>query len=176
MALPNWFFTLLPLALIGLAVIFFWISAKLKDQTGMPDGKIIYADGGRWGKPAQPLYDADLGLTGKPDYLVRKGQVLIPVEVKSTWAPPAPYESHKLQVAAYCLLVQAYYGKRPPYGLLRYRNRTFRVNFNQEIEKQVLDVLEEIRLLKEQDEACRSHNHPNRCARCGYRGICDQRL
>ncbi len=41
MALPNWFFTLLPLALIGLAVIFFWISAKLKDQTGMPDGKII---------------------------------------------------------------------------------------------------------------------------------------
>ncbi len=72
--------------------------------------------------------------------------------------------------------MQAYYGKRPPYGLLRYRNRTFRVNFNQEIENQVLDVLEEIRLLKEQDEACRSHNHPNRCARCGYRGICDQRL
>jgi CRISPR-associated exonuclease Cas4 len=176
MVLPNWFFTLLPLALIGLALIFFWISARLKGQSGIPDGRIIYTDTGRWGKPAQPLYDAELGLTGKPDYLIRKSQTIIPVEVKSAWAPPAPYESHKLQLAAYCLLVQSYYGKRPPYGLLRYRNRTFRINFNPEIEEQVLNVLEEIRLVKEQDEACRSHNHPNRCARCGYRSICDQRL
>jgi CRISPR-associated exonuclease Cas4 len=176
MVLPNWFFTLLPLVLIGLAILFFWISGMLKERTGMPDGKIIYADNGRWGKPVKPLYDAELGLTGKPDYLIRKKQTLIPVEIKSTWAPPAPYESHKLQVAAYCLLVQSYYGKRPPYGLLRYRNRTFRVNFNREIENRVLDVMEEIRLQKEQEEACRSHNHPNRCARCGYRTICNQRL
>lgn len=176
MALPGWFTTILPLALIALAVLFFWLSANLKERSGLPDGRIIYADSGRWGKPPQPLYDAELGLTGKPDYLIRKDQTIIPVEVKSTWAPPAPYESHRLQVAAYCLLVQAYYGKRPPYGLLRYRNRTFRVNYDADIENQVLEVLEEIRMLKEQDEAHRSHEHANRCARCGYRAICDQRL
>lgn len=176
MLLPHWFFTLLPLALIGLAMLFFWISGWLKGQTGLPDGKIIYADTGRWGKPAKPLYDAELGLTGKPDYLIRKNGIIIPVEVKSAWAPPAPYESHKLQLAAYCLLVQGYFGLRPPYGLLRYRNRTFRVVFSPELEEQVREVVEEIRLQKEQDEACRSHDHPNRCARCGYRGICDQRL
>lgn len=173
---PNWFFTLLPFLLIALALLFFWISAKLKRSTGMPDGRIIYADSGQWGKPVKPLYDTALGLTGKPDYLVRKHKTIIPVEVKSTWAPTVPYESHKLQLVAYCVLVESYYGRRPPYGLLRYRNRTFRVNFSEELEYQLLDILDEIRELKEQDEACRSHRQKNRCARCGYRYVCDQRL
>lgn len=142
----------------------------------MPEGRIIYADSGRWGKPAKPLYDAGLGLTGKPDYLIRKHHRIIPVEVKSSWAPTAPYDSHKLQLAAYCLLVQSYYGVRPPYGLLRYRNRTFRVNFSTELEEQVLDVLDEIRLQKEQEEVCRSHHQKKRCACCGFRYTCDQKL
>ncbi|MDK2980945.1 MAG: CRISPR-associated exonuclease Cas4 [Chloroflexota bacterium] len=173
---PSSFFILLPFLLIALALLFFWIASKLKRNTGMPEGRIIYADSGQWGKPVKPLYDAALGLTGKPDYLVRKRHTIIPVEVKSTWAPPVPYESHKLQLVAYCVLVESYYGKRPPYGLLRYRNRTFRVNFSEELEYQLLDVLDEIRAVKEQSEACRSHNQKNRCARCGYRYVCDQRL
>lgn len=174
--LPNWFFSLLPLGLIVLAILMFTISGKLKQRTGMPEGQIIYTDSNKWGKPAKPLYDSNLGLTGKPDYLIRKKNKIIPVEVKSTWAPTTPYDSHKLQLAAYCLLVQNYYGVRPPYGLLRYRNRTFRINFSTELEYQVLDILDEIRLQKEQDEVCRSHRQKNRCARCGYRNICNQRL
>lgn len=173
---PDWFFTLLPLFLIGLAILLFWISGILKNRSGMPEGKIIYKDSGQWGKPVKPLYDSSFGLTGKPDYLIRKKKLLIPVEVKSSWAPTVPYESHKIQLAAYCLLVQNYYGKRPPYGLLRYRNRTFRVNFTLELENQLLDVLGEIRQQKEQDEVCRSHAYKNRCVRCGFRSICDQRL
>jgi CRISPR-associated exonuclease Cas4 len=174
--IPSWFFNLLPLLLIVLALLFFWISSRLKRRTGMPDGRIIYADSGQWGKPAKPLYDADLGLTGKPDYLIRKRKTIIPVEVKSAWAPPVPYESHKLQLAAYCLLVESSFGQRPPYGLLRYRNRTFRINYSDELEGQLLDVLDEIREVKEQEEAGRSHHQKNRCARCGYRYVCDQRL
>lgn len=174
--LSDWILLLLSLGLVLLAILLFSISSKLKRETGMPEGQIIYKDTGKWGKPAKPLYDSDLGLTGKPDYLIRKRRQIIPVEVKSTWAPSKPYDSHKMQLAAYCLLVQNYYGIRPPYGLLRYRNRTFRINFNAELEEQVLDVLDNIRQQKEQDDVCRSHKQKNRCARCGYRNICDQRL
>lgn len=172
----NWFFVYLPFGLLLLAGLLFWISSKLKMRTGLPNGEIIYADHGKWGKPKKPLYDSNLGLTGKPDYLIRRKNTIIPVEVKSGWAPTVPYDSHKLQLAAYCLLVEGYYGVRPSYGLLRYRNRTFRVQFNKELENQVLDMLDEIRQQKEQDEVWRSHRHKRRCARCGYRNICDQRL
>ena len=102
--------------------------------------------------------------------------MMIPVEVKSSWAPRTPYDSHKLQLAAYCLLVERYYGIRPAYGLLRYRNRTFRMKFDRELEYQVLDLLDEIRQQKEQEEVWRSHQQKNRCSRCGFREKCDQRL
>ncbi len=173
---PIWFFPLLSILLILLGLLLMRAASKIKDQTGMPDGRIIYADPGKWKKPDKPLYDAALGLTGRPDYLIRKRNDIIPVEVKSSWAPSVPYDSHKLQLAAYCLLVQNYYGKRPPYGLLRYRNRTFRIIFSRQLENQVLDILDEIRQQKEQEEVFRSHNHKNRCLRCGFRYICNQRL
>ena len=170
------FFIYIPLGLILLAILFFWISARLKTRTGLPEGDIIYADHGKWGKPEKPMYDSRLGLTGKPDYLIRRRGTIIPVEVKSSYAPRVPYDSHQLQLAAYCLLVQSYYGKRPSYGLLRYRNRTFKVNYTNALENQVLDILDEIRQQKEQEEVWRSHNHKRRCARCGYRHVCDQRM
>jgi len=174
--IPGWFFTIIPLGLFLLALVLFWLSDRIKRWTGMPEGQIIYADPGKWGKPEKPLYDADLGLTGKPDYLIRKNKMIIPVEIKSTWAPSIPFDSHKLQLAAYCLLVKKYYGLRPPYGLLRYRNRTFKISFTLELENQITDILEMIRQQKEQEEVFRSHTHKNRCARCGFRSICNQHL
>jgi len=166
----------LGLILLVAAVIIYWLATRQRRESGVPTGRIIYADPGGWLRAEKPLYDPRTGLTGKPDYLVEQGDLIIPVEVKSTWAPTVPYESHKLQLVAYCVLVESYYGRRPPYGLLRYRNRTFRVNFSEELEYQLLDILDEIRELKEQNEACRSHRQKNRCARCGYRYVCDQRL
>jgi CRISPR-associated exonuclease Cas4 len=170
------FFLIIPAGLVLLALILFRISHILKKRTGLPDGDIIYTDHGKWGHPNKPLYDSNLGLTGKPDYIIRSKNTIIPVEVKSRWAPRVPFDSHKLQLAAYCLLVERYYGIRPPYGLLRYRNRTFRVKFNKELEFQVMDLLDEIRQQKEAEEVWRSHQQKNRCARCGYREKCDQRL
>lgn len=163
------------IALIG-AVLLMITSLIIRRRTGVPEGKIVYADPGLWGKAEKPLYDSALGLTGKPDYLVKKNDHFIPVEIKSIWAPPLPYASHRLQLGAYCLLVERALGQRPPYGLLRYRNRTFKIPFTDSFEEEVIEVLEDIRSHKDMDEVCRSHDHPNRCARCGFRDLCDQRL
>lgn len=162
--------------LLVLAVLAWLVSRALQRASGLPGGRITYADHGVRARPEKPLYDAALALTGKPDYLVTNEDGIIPMEVKSMWAPFSPYDSHLLQLGAYCLLVQKKHNRRPPYGLLRYRNRTFRIPFTPDLEQEVLDAVADIRSLKEREEIDRSHAQPNRCAGCAYRHICDQRL
>lgn len=167
---------LIVIVALAMAALLLLLSLILRRRAGLPEGRIVYADPGMWGKVEKPLYDSTLGLTGKPDYLVKNHNQVIPVEVKSMWAPREPYDSHRLQLGAYCLLVERSLGQRPLYGLLRYRNRTFRIPYTSSFEDEVIGILEDIRDHKDLEEVCRSHEHPNRCARCGYRNRCDQRL
>ncbi len=166
---------------IGFILLFFAIlvlvsAAHKKKSLGLPSGAIIYSDPGVLGKVEKPLYDAELGLTGKPDYVVERRGRLIPVEVKSGWAPEKPYDSHIMQLASYCFLLERNYKKRPPYGLLKYKNRTFSIRYTDELRQNVIDLVEEIRSQKEYGKPDRSHQNPNRCERCGFRFDCDQRL
>ncbi len=166
----------LSLILLLAAVYLLWRAGRERKSAGLPRGRILYNDTGMWNRVEKPLYDAMLALTGKPDYLVEQGGKLVPVEVKSGWAPTEPHHSHVLQLAAYCLLVDRSYGKRPPYGILKYRNRSFAVDYTPELENTLLDLLDEIRRQERKGEAARSHEQPGRCARCGYRKTCQQRL
>ena len=141
----NSLFILILTILVFLALVLFGISRLLAKRTGIPDGRIIYSDPGVWKKTQKPLYDAGIGLTGKPDYLIKMGSQIIPAEVKSAWAPHSPYDSHILQLAAYCVLVESTYGQRPLYGLLRYKNRTFKIKFTSDLEERVLEKIGVIR-------------------------------
>jgi CRISPR-associated exonuclease Cas4 len=157
-------------------------AATLKQRkAGLPGGRIIYTDTRAWGPVEKPLYDAGLGLTGKPDYLIEKGKHLIPVEVKSSRVPEIPYDSHIYQVAAYCLLVERTLGKRPPYGIIHYADRTgasrsFAIDYTARLETEVLDLIAEIRSHERSKQISRSHEEKNRCSRCGYKSICEERL
>jgi CRISPR-associated exonuclease Cas4 len=164
------------LLLLLVTLVLFWFAARKQKDAGLPLGRVIYADPGGWVKVEKPLYDSLYGLTGKPDYLVNSGGTIIPVEVKSIFAPTVPYDSHLFQLAAYCLLVERSMGKRPPHGFIKYRNRTIEVDYNSELENSLLDVIKNIRLSERAEEVDRSHEEANRCARCGFRSICDQRL
>ena len=164
------------LALFLLAVIFFWQSARQRRSAGLPGGRVIYSDTRAWGPVEKPLYDNALGLTGKPDYLVEQNGRLIPVEVKSGRAPEAPYDSHIYQVAAYCLLVERTMGSRPPYGIIHYADRDFAVDYTHDLENALLDILAEIRRDERREEVDRSHDSPARCAKCGFRNVCEQKI
>jgi CRISPR-associated exonuclease Cas4 len=164
------------LFLFILAIILLWLSSRQRKQAGLPGGRIIYTDTRAWGEVEKPLYDAQLGLAGKPDYLVEQNGQIIPVEVKSGRAPDAPYDSHIYQIAAYCLLVQRGMGKRPPYGIIHYSDRDFAVDYTPELENNLLDVLAEMRRDEARTGVARSHEVPARCHRCGYRDLCDQKL
>jgi CRISPR-associated exonuclease Cas4 len=129
-----------------------------------------------WRQCPDPLYSSSVNLSGKPDYLVKRLRYVLPVEVKSGLAPDEPYRSHVLQLAAYCLLVEQKYGRRPPYGLIHYDDRTFAVNYTRELESELLATIEWMRQDLRDGQADRSHNDLARCLACGYATYCDQRL
>ncbi|MFZ0546829.1 MAG: PD-(D/E)XK nuclease family protein [Candidatus Promineifilaceae bacterium] len=167
----------LGLTLVLLAVVAWMFARSRQEQTRMPDGKVIYTDTGTWLKQQDALFSPNLQLVGRPDYLVAAadGQ-LIPVEVKSRTSPHKPHESHILQLAAYCLLVEETYGVRPTYGILQYRDNAFAIDYTDDLEEDLLDLLTEMREDMFEEEIDRDHDDWNRCARCGVKDFCYQRL
>jgi CRISPR-associated exonuclease Cas4 len=166
----------LAILLIVLAVVLLWQAARQQRAAGLPGGRVIYSDTRQWGPVEKPLFDAGLHLVGKPDYLVQQGDMIIPIEVKSGEAPSAPHDSHIYQLAAYCLLVERAHGKRPAYGILHYRNRSFAIDYTPVLEAKLMEVLADMRRVEKSGNADRSHDQASRCARCGFRQACDQRL
>lgn len=155
-----------------------WIGGRgMRQASGLPEGEILYNDTGAWRANNDVLHAARLRLVGKPDYLVeQRDGTIIPVEVKSSAAPDRPWEGQVLQLAAYCLLVEEYFGVRPPYGILQYRDQAFAIDFTDDLEADLLDLLAEMRAARGEDDPAPDHNERRRCAGCGVRHACDQRL
>ena len=168
----------LVLLLFALAVALLLLSLRERKKSRLPEAEVIYADTDLWQRVPQTLVDHQLGLVGKPDYVMKTRQgSLIPVEVKTGHTPEIPYDSHRLQSMAYGLLIQSNYAQTPEYGLLHYSEKDFRVDFTPELKEQLYETLEEIRQIERVNEApARSHNSSARCRSCGYRGSCDQKI
>jgi CRISPR-associated exonuclease Cas4 len=164
------------LFLLLVAFILFFLSGIQRRASGLPGGRIVYTDTRAWAKVEQPLFDKDLGLTGMPDYLVEQKGKIIPIEIKTGRTPEAPYDSHIFQVAVYCYLVHKTTGKRPPHGILHYPGRDFAVDYTPELEYALLDLLARMRIDGQRAEIRRSHEDGQRCRRCGFRQVCEQRL
>jgi CRISPR-associated exonuclease Cas4 len=164
------------LVILLIAFVLFFISGRQRHASGLPGGRVIYSDTHAWGAVEKPFFDKDLGLTGKPDYLVEQNGRVIPVEVKTGKTPEAPYDSHIFQLAAYCLLVHRTTGKRPPYGIIHYPTRDFAIDYTPDLENSLLDLIADMRINEHRTEVDRSHEDEHRCRRCGFRDTCDRRL
>lgn len=164
------------LILLALSLALFLISNTQRRQAGLPDGRIIYSDTAGWNGTENPLTDPEIGLTGKPDYLVQQQGKIIPVEVKSGRAPEKPHQSHVFQLAAYCYLVEKNYQNRPPYGIVHYQDRDFAIDYTPELEDALMDLLLAMKHDTHKQDIRRSHDQAARCVKCGFRRICDQAL
>jgi CRISPR-associated exonuclease Cas4 len=161
------------LALLFLGVLLLVISWRLRRSSGVPLGDIAYSDTDR---PAQSLISERYGLVGKPDYIVVRDGVPIPVEVKPNRSAAQPYESDRLQLASYCLLIEETEAKTPPYGILKYREQAFRIDYTPALRKRLVQTLEEMRVSLGADDVGRSHESAARCAACGVRRSCSESL
>ena len=168
---------MLPLLFLLFAFLLWFLAGRLRGVSGLPAGVVAYTDTGGWGRIEKPLFSPRLQLTGKPDYLVRDGAGYVPVEVKSGRAPGSgPHESHVVQLAAYCALVAETYGRRPSFGLIKYADKTLRVEFTPTLESELIDLLDEIRADERAESVARSHSSAARCRACGFNEVCDERL
>lgn len=164
---------ILGLLLAGLLVL--WAGQRLRQGAGMPPGRIVYIDDGRLTSAERTLYDSEWGLAGRPDFILRHRHQVIPVEVKSAAAPEVPHEAHRLQLAAYCHLVEATYGHRPAYGILRYADRSLAVDYSPRLEAELRRLVDQVRASRG-GVPDRSHGQPERCRACGFRPRCDVSL
>jgi CRISPR-associated exonuclease Cas4 len=163
--------------LLALAVLLWLLAGRLRRSSGLPAGEVVYSDTGAWGRVEKPLFSTRLQLTGRPDYLVRDGADVIPVEVKSGRAPAAgAHPAHIYQLAAYCALVTDVYQRRPRYGLIRYSDKLLKIAFTTDLERELEELLEDMRADADAESVARSHDVAARCAACGFREICAERL
>jgi len=167
--------------LLLLALLLFLLSRRtsksverVRRDYGIPEGEVTYSDLDR---PARPLFSERYLIAGKPDYIVRneRGE-LIPVEVKSGNAEE-PHRGHILQLAAYCLLVEEVYGSRVPYGILVYSNGAqHRIEYTEELKKELLSTVSEMRRVLRSGEIERNHESERRCLSCSFNGVCEMAL
>ena len=167
----------LALVLLILAGVFWLLAQRARRGDGLPPGRVVYSDTGGWAKPPRPLFSEALQLTGKPDYLVKEKGGLVPVEVKSGPAPrQGAHPGHIYQLAAYCALVTETHGRRPAYGLIRYADKTLRIDYTDALEAELRALLAAMRADDGAADVARSHHSPARCRGCGFREQCEEAL
>jgi CRISPR-associated exonuclease Cas4 len=130
-------------------------------------GELVAIDAGR----AATLRSRRYRLVGRPDELRRRRDgAVVPVELKRRPAPrEAPFASHRLQVEAYCLLVEETFGRPPPFGVLRYRDREVVVPWDRSARREVLAALEAATAPYDG----RAEPGEAKCAACRWSGGCD---
>ncbi len=116
------------------------------------------------------------GMSGTPDYVIKVGENVIPVEEKTGRTPKGPLFSHILQIATYCLLIEDVTGKAPPYGLLKYPEHEHEIEYNEDLKKMLLQKAAEMREIVKSGNAHRNHNRPGKCVHCSRRDVCPEKL
>ncbi len=115
-------------------------------------------------------------ISGRPDYVIKLGDHIIPVEVKKGRTPQGPLFSHIIQVAAYCLLIEEATGKAPPYGIVKYPEQEHEIEYNEDMKKVLLEKAQDVRRALSVGDAHRNHNRPGKCRSCSRRTVCPERL
>ncbi len=173
--------TILLIIVLAAAALISLDSRRRRVNSGMPAGEVIAQDtlpaGEDGARPERALFSKRYGLAGRPDYLVDQSGYIIPVEVKTSRHVTQPRDSHAMQLYAYCLLVEEEYGVGPPYGILRYPERQFRLPYGEREREWVIQTLEAMREDEaSNDEVPPNHNQPARCRSCQFLASCGMDL
>ena len=150
---------------------------KLRDDYKLGEETIETPDGLTEDTPI--LKSEIYNLAGRPDYIIKKGDERIPVEVKTGRPPRAPFFSHILQIGAYCLLSEETFGQKPINGQIRYGfdNSPHEILWDSKLKNLVIEKLEEMNdILDGKLKAHRNHKRIGKCNSCSRRKNCPERL
>jgi len=146
---------------------------KLKHKYKIENGKIEYSDLDR---PGKPFFSKHYKITGKPDYIVKRNNRLIPVEIK-TGVHNKPQKNHIFQLAGYCHLLEENFGGFVPYGILVYsEGNSFTIPFDPKIRFEFESTLNQMRKMLQTGRIIRNHNDFNKCKNCSMQIYCNNKL
>lgn len=156
---------------------------KLRIEHSIIEGEIEYLDS----EKNKPLTSEKYFIRGKPDYIIKKENNYIPIELKTGRVPKGPLFSHILQLATYCLLLEDKFGTSPPYGILEYEGKLrgseeittkmqYKIEYTMELKKIVLETIEKMQRIYETKDAHRNHNKVGKCRHCSRKDGCPERL
>lgn len=144
-----------------------------KMKHGIQDGKITYSD---LNTPAKPLFSKRHRLSGKPDYIIKKNNHYIPVEVK-TGEHYKIQKNHVFQLATYCQLLEDNYGGFVPYGILVYNtDQQYKIPFDPKLRFELESSIKKMRHLLKTGDVTRNHNDSHRCKSCSMRIYCEIKI
>lgn len=160
----------LALLVVGAVTLALSLRALARRHRESRLGTLVAVDAGR----PELLTSDRWRIRGRPDALRRAADgAVVPVEVKSRDAPRrGPARSHVVQVWAYCLLVEETTGRAPPFGVLRYADREFRVAWNGAARRELLGVRAEV----DRPYDGRATPSVGRCTHCAWVRSCDARV
>lgn len=137
-------------------------------------GDVVYSDASEF---CEILVSDRHGLTGRPDYILKVDDELIPVERKTrARMGRSPQDGEILQLAAYCLLVEERFAKAVSRGQLQYADGSLDIPFDDALRTQLQLALVALRGAQGLSDVSRSHNSAARCRACGVRMTCGQAL
>ncbi|MBI4016574.1 MAG: CRISPR-associated protein Cas4 [Candidatus Aenigmarchaeota archaeon] len=130
-------------------------------------------------KPEYSLSSSKLQLKGRIDALKISPDKIIPVEHKSGQPPEeGAWESHKLQLSAYALLLENLFETSITHGIINYFDaglqREIQINpFAKDEVKQMIPV---VTAVLSQKEIPPTINNINKCKSCGYYSYCEKEI
>jgi CRISPR-associated exonuclease Cas4 len=125
--------------------------------------------------PAKPLFSKKYQIIGKPDYIIRKNNQYIPIEIKSG-SNKHPHKNHILQLASYCQLIEENYRNFVPYGIIIYQDNDFRIPFNPSLRFELESIIKKMRFSLKNEKVILNHNDPGKCRFCSMRIFCANKL
>ena len=156
-----------PFVFLFAALVILCLAILYRRKAGFGSGKTISRDN-------VELRSKRYKLVGRPDRIVQRGKNFIAEDKKSSMRV---YDSHRVQMGVYMLLLEEEYGKRPPYSVLLLGNgRREKIKNTNELRQQVLDIIQRIRTArKELTKPISVQAVPQKCRACAQRDNCTQR-
>ncbi len=138
----------------------------MRRRRGLGSGKTVSLD-------RVTLTSVRVGLTGRPDRLIKTDGTIVVEEWKSG---RSVRDSHRAQMGVYFILVEKELGVRPSYGVIVLGDGTrHRIENSDGLRSWVLDLAREIRAKRAVvDQPIAVDPTPGQCRACGMRGHCGQ--
>jgi CRISPR-associated exonuclease Cas4 len=161
MSVPTWWIAVA--AVLGLWLML--AGRGMRQRRGLGGGKTVSLD-------RVTLTSRRLGMTGRPDRLIKTGGSIVVEEWKSA-RTLRPW--HRAQMGCYFLLIEEELRIRPPHGFIACGDGTrHRIDNTEELRAWVLELAGKIRAARAAvSQPLPVNPRPGQCRPCGVRGHCN---